>query len=124
MCTSFIYYLYKLQFVQRRACGTHDYECQIIKNSTESYVILRKTLRSLCYIDAHILVIASKYYVIHCLPIAHQYIRNLACTNTVITTDASLTIFVTQIKYLQKLTKLEKLYQMFKLSEEHGEKYG
>jgi hypothetical protein len=63
MCTSFIYYLYKLQFVQRRACGTHDYECQIIKSSTESYVILRKTLRSLCYIDAHILAIASKYYV-------------------------------------------------------------
>jgi hypothetical protein len=50
-----------------------DYDGQIIKSSTESYVILRNTFRSLCYIDAHILAIASKYYAIHCLPIAPQY---------------------------------------------------
>ena len=95
---------------KRRACGTVDYEGQIIKSSTESYVILRNTLLSLCYIDAHILVIASKYYAIHCLPIAPQY--NVfsqfgACANTIMTKEASLTVFVAQIKYLQKLNELE-----------------
>jgi hypothetical protein len=53
MCSSLsiIYINYNLQ---RRACGSHDYETQIMRSMTESYVTLRNTLRSLCYVALHV----------------------------------------------------------------------
>jgi hypothetical protein len=75
-----------------------------MKSSIESYVTLRNTLRSLCYVNCFTcLAIASKYYVIHCLTIAAQYnVFWLFGTTTVMTKEATLPVFRVQIKYLPK----------------------
>jgi hypothetical protein len=44
----------KITVCQRRAFGSHDYESQIMKSSTECYITLRNTLRSLCYVALHV----------------------------------------------------------------------
>ena len=55
------------------------------------------------------LAIASKYYVIHCLPIAAQYnVFWQLGTGTIMTKEATLPVFHVQIKYLSQINYLNK----------------